>query len=248
MKIKKKLTRKQLLRQEDEFISTSTKVFNWIKDNFNQVIMGLLVFLVIAAIVLSVRYRSKTNLMKSNKLLYIAKNIYYAPVRPPTQDQKGALPQQGFTTSQEKYQKAIQLFEELIQLYPGSQAAEEGRFFIPNCLYFLGKYDPALEAFDSYLVKYPKGLFSEQAKVGIGFVHAAKGDYNKSIEVFQDILENNPDFILRDVVYMQLGHSYGKAGSPEKAKEAYQNVIINYPNSPFLEDAEDKMNMLAEEG
>ena len=47
---------------------------------------------------------------------------------------------------------------------------------------------------------------------------------------------------------MQLGYSYEKAGSPEKAKEAYQNVIINYPNSPFLEDAEDKMNMLAEEG
>ena len=248
MKIKKKLTRKQLLKQEDEFISTSTKVFNWIKENFNKVILGLLVFLVIMAVVLSVRYQSKKNLINSTKHLYVAKNIYYAPVQPPPQGQNAATPQQGFPSAEAKYQKAMQSFEALIEIYPKSQAAEEARFFIPNCLYFLGKYDQAIEGFNAYMERYPQGLFVQQAMVGIAYVHSAKGDYNQSIDVFQQILDNNPEFILRDAVYMQLGDSYEKIGSPEKAKEAYQNVIINFPDSPFLEDAENKVSMLSEEG
>lgn len=246
MKIKKKMTRKQLLKQEDEFISTSAKVLNWIKENYNKVVMSLILIVIVMVVVLSVRYRSKTNLVKSNELLYIAKNIYYTPIRPPDQKQDPTKPFQGFASSEEKYQKAIELFNELVQLYPNSKAAEDAYFFIPNCLCFLGKYDQAIEGFKGYLDRYPNGLYAEQAQVGIGFVHEAKGDYDKSIAVFQEILKNNPDFILRDAVYMQLGRTFEKLGSFDKAKEAYQNVIINYPESPFLEEAEEKFNMLAE--
>ncbi len=248
MKIKKKLTRKQLLKQEDEFISTSAKVIMWIKENYNKVIMSLILVLIAMAVIFSVRYRVKTNIINSNKLLYVAKNIYYAPIPPPAQQQDPSIPPQGFTSSGEKYRNAIQLFQELIQIYPKSEAAEEAEFFIPNCLYFLESYDQAIEGFEKYLDRYSKGIFVHQSHVGIGFVHVAKGDYDKAITVFQQILDNYPEFILRDALYMQLGHSFENLGSIDKAKEAYQNVIINFPDSPFLKDAEDKVNMLAEKG
>lgn len=246
MKIKKKLTRKQLLKQEDEFISTSAKTIMWIKENYNKVIIGLIITVIVLIVVFSVRYSSKMNLTKSNKILYLAKEKYYAPIRPPTQGQDQPAMPQGFTSLEEKYQKSLQLFQELIDLYPRSYAAEEARFFVPNCFFFLEKYDQALEGFEAYLNRYPNGIFTTQAQIGIGYVYQAKGDYDKSIDIYQEILDNNPEFVLRDALYMQIGQSFEKIGSIDKAREAYQNVIINFPDSPFVKDAEEKVNMAAE--
>ena len=246
MKIKKKQTRKQLLKQEDEFISTSTKTILWIKDNYNTVIISLIVIVIVMIGVFSFQYRTKTNLIKSNNLLNLAKENYYTPIRPPQEKQDPTSQPQGFATSEEKYKKTLQLFQELIQLYPDSKAAEEAKFFIPNCLYFLEKYDEALAGFEEYMKLYPTGIFAQQAQVGIGYVYSAKGDYDKSINMFQQILDNNPEFVLRDALYMQIGQSFEKTGSIEKAREAYQSIIINFPDSPFVKDAQEKLNMLEE--
>jgi TolA-binding protein len=246
MKIKKKLTRKQFLKQEDEFVSTSAKAILWLKENYNKLILGLIFVVILLIVVFSVRYRSKSITEKSSRNLDMAKNVYYSPVRPP-QDPSSPQAQQAFISTEQKYQKALQLFQDLVELYPRSQAAEEARFFIPNCSYFLGKYDDAMKGFKEYMDRYPDGIFVQQAKIGIGFIHEAKGEYAKAIEIFQQMLTENPDYALRDALYMRLGHAYEQTGSTDKAKEAYQNVIINFPDSPFLKEAEEKVDALSGE-
>lgn len=248
MKIKKKMTRKQFLKQEDEFLTTSAKTLMWIKENYNKVILALILVFVAMIIVFSVRYRTRTNLVKSNRMLSMAKGIYYTPVVPPNQEQRPDAPPQGFTSSEQKYQQALQVFQELVKIYPDSSAAEEAKFFIPNCLYLLGNHDEAIKGFNEYLEQYPNGFYVQQARVGIGYAYGAKGDTDQSIAIFQGILEDYPDYVLRDAVYMQLGLNFEKIGSLDKAKEAYQNIVINFPNSPFLEDAQEKLELLSETG
>jgi len=248
MKIKKKMTRKQFLKQEDEFLTTSARMLIWIKENYNKVILALILVFVAMIIVFSVRYRSKTNLIKSNRMLSMAKGIYYAAIVPPSQEQNPASPPQGFTSSKDKYTQALQLFQELLQIYPDSPAAEEAKFFIPNCLHLLGNYDEAIKGFNEYLEHYPNGFFVQQAKVGIGYAFSAKGDTEQSIDIFQRILEDSPEYVLRDAVYMQLGKNFEEMGSLDKAREAYQNIVINFPNSPFLKDAQERLEMLSETG
>lgn len=248
MKIKKKMTRKQFLKQEDEFLTTSARILMWIKENYNKVILALILVFVAMIIIFSIRYRNRTNLIKSNRMLSMAKGIYYTPVVPPNQEQNPASPPQGFTSTEEKYKQALRLFQELLQVYPDSPAAEEAKFFLPNCLHFLGNHDEAIKGFNEYLEQYPDGLFVQQAEVGIGYAYSAKGDTEQSIAIFQRILDDYPEYVLRDAVYMQLGRNFEEIGSLDKAKEAYQNIVINFPNSPFLKDAQEKLNMLSETG
>lgn len=248
MKIKKKLTRKQFLKQEDEFISGSVKTLNWIKANYNKLIIGFIIFFIVLSAILSVRYKQKTDLMKSSQLLALAKKTYYANVQPPPKDPNLPIPHHGFISSSEKYQKAMELFNQLIQVYPGSDAAEEAEFFIPSCLHFLEKYDQAIEGFYAYIDKYPNGVFAIQALTGIGFAQKAKGEYEKAIPVFQQILDSNQDFILADAIYMEMGSCYEKIGSLDKARESYQQIVINFPDSPFLKDAEHKISILEDKG
>ena len=102
MKIKKKLTRKQFLKQEDEFISGSVKTLNWIKENYNKIVISAIIFFIILIVVLSVRYNRKTNLIKSNRFLSMAKQTYYSKVRPPSQDPNIPMSPQEFSSSEER--------------------------------------------------------------------------------------------------------------------------------------------------
>jgi len=248
MKIKKKMTRKQFLKQDDEFLTTSARTLLWIKENYNKVILALILVFVAMIIIFSIRYRNKTNLVKSNRMLSMAKGIYYASLVPPNQNQNPDAPPQGFTSSKDKYTQALQLFQELLQVHPDSPAAEEAKFFIPNCLLLLGNHDEAIKGFNEYVEHYPNGFFVQQARVGIGYAFSAKGDTGQSIAIFQRILEDYPEYVLRDAVYMQLGKNFEEIGSLDKAKEAYQNIVINFPNSPFLKDAQERLDMLSETG
>ncbi len=242
------MTRKQFLKQEDEFISTSVKSIKWIKENYNKIIISGIIFFVVLIGVLSVRYRNRSNLIKSKNFLALAKRTYYGKVRSPSDDPNIPLGPDEFVSYEDKYKKAMDYFEQLKAIYPDSKVSEESDFFIANCLYFLGNYDQAIEGFNNYLDKYPNGIYPLQAKIALGDVQEAKGDFENAIKTYREILDYNQDFILLDAIYNKLGLCYEKINSFEKAKDAYQQIVINFPDSPFLEEAEEKIEFLEGKG
>lgn len=62
------------------------------------------------------------------------------------------------------YTKAYQLLGDLINLFKGSDKAEECLFMNGMCYYNLRDYETAVLYFDRYFKTYPKGIYTELAK------------------------------------------------------------------------------------
>lgn len=244
MKIKKKISRKELLRQEDEFVSTSHKVIDWLKDKQNQQILsaGIIVVILIVVVVLGIRLNIKSKRENSLKLFTSAMHTYQASVETKTSDPSQPNPAQ-FKTLEEKYSKALEEFDQVIALYPRSKAAQNARFFKLNCLYYLEKYDDVLSGAQEYLKKYSGKHFTTQVLLTVAYSYEQKKEYQKACEEYNTILEKYPDYLLRDSIYMDLGRCYEALNDMEKAKEAYQQVLINFPNSVFIEKAEQRIKI-----
>ena len=244
MKIKKKISRKELLRQEDEFVSTSHKVIEWLKDKQNQQILSAVIIVAILIVVvgMGIRLNMKSKRENSLKLLTLAMQTYQASVETQTSDPSQPTPSQ-FKTLEEKYLKALEEFDQVIALYPRSKAAQNARFFKLNCQYYLGKYDDVLSGAQEYLKKYSGGHFTTQALLTMAYSYEQKNEYQKACEEYNNILEKYPDYLLRDSIYMDLGRCYEELNDMEKAKEAYQQVLINFPNSIFVKKAEQRIKI-----
>ena len=63
-----------------------------------------------------------------------------------------------------QYTKAYQLLGDLINIFKGTDKAEECLFMNGMCYYNLRDYDTAVLYFDKYFKTYPKGVYAELAK------------------------------------------------------------------------------------
>ncbi|MGA1869989.1 MAG: tetratricopeptide repeat protein [bacterium] len=244
MKIKKKISRKELLRQEDEFVSTTHKVMEWLKDKQNQQILAATIIAVILVVLvgLGIRFNIKSKKENSQKLYTLAMQTYQASVATQSQNQSQPVPSQ-FKTMEEKYSKALEEFDQVITLYPRSKAAENARFFKLNCLYYLGRYDEVINRAQEYIKKYPNGQFGIQALITIAYSYEQKKELPQACEIFNSILDKHQDYLLRDSIYMDLGRCYEELNDMDKATEAYQQVLINFPQSVFVKEAEKRLEI-----
>ncbi|MEW6381594.1 MAG: tetratricopeptide repeat protein [bacterium] len=244
MQIKKKMTRKQFLAQDDEVMSFMKKAVIWLKKNANLIIFGVIGIGVVAAAIWGIRYKKESDLRNSAKLLSEARASYYAKVEgePGVDDLQS---EKSFKNIKEKYTAAVKTLDQLLQLYPSSAHAEDALFLKADAYYHMGEYDKAILTYQQYLEKYKtRGAYSVEALSSTGYSYEAKGDYQEAARVFQKITDDYQSYLLRDSIFMELGRCYEQMKDWGKAKEVYQKVVANFSDSPLLKDAQEKLNKI----
>jgi tetratricopeptide (TPR) repeat protein len=242
MKIKKKLTRKQFLAQEDEFIVFVRDTVKWVKEHGQLIIFGIIGIGIITSAIYGIRYKQKIDRRNCAKLLLESYQSLNGTVEGEAAHQESLQSGKKFKDKEEKYTETIQIVNQLLESYPGSSAAEDALFLKAEAHYNLGQYDEAVSLYNQYLDTYkPKGTYSAQALVSIGYVYEEKGEYQKAIDLFQEVVDNYPDYLLHDTVFMELARCYEQVKAWDKAKEAYQKVVMNYSDSPMLSEAQRKL-------
>ena len=246
MQIKKKLTRKQFLAQDDEVMSFMKQATLWLKKNASLIVFGVIGIGVVVAAVWGFRYKKDSDFKNASKLLAEARMEYNAKVEgepdaPPDEVQSG----KSFKNEKEKYTAVITTLDQVLQLYPSQPGAEDALFLKAESYYHMGEYDKAILAYKQYTEKYgTKGAYNAQAFASIGYSYEAKENYQEAARVFQKVADDYQDYLLRDCVYMELGRCYEQLKEPEKARDAYQKVVINFPDSPLLKDAQARLNAM----
>lgn len=140
---KKKITRKELLKKDDEFISLSGKVFQYLAAHVQQIKrVGygvIIIIVIIIGVALYYRYL--------NKKALAAYNVAYTTL---VSDASGEL-------NEEAAGKAIVGFEALTEKYGSTKM---GTLAIPQLAYLKfgqGKYDEAISLYQTYLEKEEPG-------------------------------------------------------------------------------------------
>lgn len=227
---KKRVTRKQLLKEPDEFLTFSAKVIRFAAENQRAVLFAAVGLAVALMLFAGVRYYFRASEHRAQVLLEqaLAQYKFEAPA------DKGA-------TSRDA---AAEHLEKLLSKYPSTSAARLGLVVYGDLSYDRGDYQKALELYQKALEAF-SGETTLEKLIWNGLAHAyeAKKDYNSAAGYFQKITDSQDEFMKADA-YFDLGRMMEARNRKEEARKAYNKVVKDYPDSAGFRIAKERARSL----
>ncbi len=111
-----------------------------------------------------------------------------------------------------KYQRAITLLTDLINIQKGTNKAEESLYMLGMAQYLSKDYESASETFKKYTKSYPRGIYAEQAFYYVGqslYMSTPEPRLDQTptiaaIAAFQDYLDLYPNASLKGIAQQRL--------------------------------------------
>ena len=217
---KKKLSRKELLKGTDEFLTISTRAATFFGAHLRELkIIGIAVAVIVAGYLSVYGYMRHIN-KKGQEAYNFAYNTLTDNLNP------GATP--------EKLKKAEGLFEKVIEDYGMSKAARLALPQVGHVKFTEKKYDDAISFYDQFVEevsgdKEYEGLTS----LALASCYEAKGELKKAISILTSLVETqtNP---FRETAMLSLERIYRLDNQPQKANDILGKFVREYETSPFL--------------
>jgi len=217
---KKKITRKELLKKEDEFISLSARASQYILAHARTIKYLLYGLAIILIIVLGGMLYYK----HLNKKALAAYNTAYKALVGNTSPE----------TSEEDIQKSIEEFDRLIKDYGRTKIAT---LAIPQLAYLKfdqGKFDEAISLYQTYLEKEKSNsIYRSMAYFGLAAAYEAKEDYESATRALEPVAKGEKDFLKEEALF-SLGRMYELSGQTKKAQEVFKEFVAQFKDSPLL--------------
>jgi len=214
-----KISRKELLKKDDEFITVSSKMITLAKEHSRE-----LKFLGVGVVCLVLVYLGiNTYLRYINKKGQDAYNIAYYAISKNMDSNK----------NQDSIKKSEELFNEVIDGYGISGAA---RLALPELAYvkFVQKqYDEAISKYQEFLDKAPDGPYKSLAETALAVCYEEKGDFDKAIQTLEHI-SSGPDDFFKEQAMLSMARIYRLTDKEEKSNEILRDFITRFKNSQFL--------------
>jgi tetratricopeptide (TPR) repeat protein len=227
----KKVSRKKLLKEPDEFISTTGQVIEFLRTHRRQVTRAAVIALIViaagAGTFYYLRSQERKALVMQQQGLQIYQQAYRGSLENPAADKKS------------DFQKALEKFKESLAAYSWGRAAQVSQVFIGNCYYALEEYDQAREAYSKSL----EGPFRHLAMNGLAYISEARGDFQKALEYYQTNMKD-PHQPYRIESMLGAARCYEALKEKPKALEIYQKALAQAPQSAMADFIRWKVNEL----
>jgi tol-pal system protein YbgF len=115
-----------------------------------------------------------------------------SPQEEPKEDMEGAYQQAYATFKKGDYPTALKLFEQFLRTYPGSEYADNARYWIGECYHQQGDYERAILEYEKVIKQYPKGDKVPSALLKQGFAFLNLGDRVDAKLLFQKVIKEYP--------------------------------------------------------
>lgn len=225
---KKRITRKQLLKGHDEFISFSAKAANYIRGHSQQ-----FSYLGIGIIALFLIYIGVNTYMG-----YVNRKGQEAYNEAYTQFAKNLSPNR----SQKDLKQSEELFQRVIDDYGLSKAS---RLALPQLAHikFLGKkYEEAISLYKEFLAEVPENTpYQSLAQMALAASYEAKGEPKVAIETLERIVADSDNFFKEQAMF-NLARVYRLTNQHDKSKEILKEFVEKFATSPFLPAAKAHLN------
>jgi len=223
---KKRVTRKQLLKEPDEFITTTGQLIAWAKENAKALGIGsTLFFAIIMAMSIYVFVNEKRS-TTAHSMFGQAVSKY--------QTEAGA--KDGATA----FSAVSGDFDALIDSYGGQSAGKLGRLFYGHMGTMANDYDKAIEYYQKALDDYGTDVsLSNIIHNGLASAYQQKGDYPKAVEHYQKIVDSTGS-VLKDAALSNLGKLLLQLGKQDESRQAYQQLMDDFPDSTYAGIAREK--------
>jgi tetratricopeptide (TPR) repeat protein len=225
---KRKKTRKELLREPDEFMTISGKLIGFAVDHKNQLTYALGIIVVLALIISAYRFfsiRAENNASALLDKSLTKYNSIKAEKRP-----------------DEVYGEVSADFQFILNKYKGKESAKLARLIYANICYNAGKYKQAIELYKTALTEFAKyPMIHHQILSNLGYAYEQQEDYSTAAGYFEKI-SSAPEPIMRDEALYHLGRLYDKLGENEKSREAYNKILTDHQDFIYFDLVKERMS------
>ena len=218
---KRKKTRKELLKEPDEFMTLTGKLIGFATDHKTHLTYGLGIILALAIIVSGVRFFSIRAENKAAAMLEKSMTQYSSL-------QTSKKPDEVFNSVSDGFQT-------ILKRYGNKSSGKLARLIYANICYEAGNYQQAIDLYNTSLndfANYP--MIHSQVLSSLGYAYEQQKDYAKAASYFEKI-STAPGQNMRDEALFHLGRLYNKLGQPEKSKAAYNKIISDYPDFIYID-------------
>ncbi len=225
---KRKKTRKELLKEPDEFMTISGKLIGFAVDHKNQLTYALGIIVALALIISGYRFFSIRSENKASALLdrSIAK---YEKVKNDKQPVAA-------------YDQVSADFQLILDKYGSKKSGKIARLTYANICYKAGKYEQAIELYKRSLKDFEKHPPIHNQVVGsLGYAYEQQEDYASAVSYFEK-LSSAPATIMRGEALYHLGWLYDKLGQTEKSKAAYDKILSDHQDFIYIDLVKEKMS------
>jgi predicted negative regulator of RcsB-dependent stress response len=218
--VEKKISRKELLKEPDEFLTATGATIRYLRANPRQVIAVCLILIACSVAVLGYYAYSKHVARVSHELFRDALTEYETVF----QNEKAA--------SAEKVDELLSRFEQISQQYGSLPAGEMAILYSGHILFNKNDLNGALE-------KYRKVETTSLAGEGLlelFWYHIAKtrsalGDYDKAMALFEKLSKDSDSPYRRDA-YANIARIYELTERRKEAVQAYRQYLKMFPEAP----------------
>ena len=134
-------------------------------------------------------------------------------------------------------------FEQIIDDYPGTKAANLARLYAGLSYLNLKRYGEAVEALEAY--DKGKNMLSATAEGALGKAHEAQGDYAAAAKAYLAAADRVPNAQTSPDWLMQAGRAFELASDTDGALRAYRRIARDYPTSSEGQQVEKYIARLA---
>lgn len=199
-------------------------------------VIGL--FLVLTGLYYGQKYRAGS----AESAFARATEVYHGTVGTP-------LPGTGqtFTTASEKFQKAKAMFDEVAKNYSSMPAGRRARYYSALCLAELGQVKEAEVALKEIAaLRDPGAIEPAMARLRLAdLILQQPGRGKDAATYYKSLLEDDASGLPKDRLLFGLAESLESAGERLEARRAYADLMNRHPQSPYAQDARQKVDALA---
>jgi tetratricopeptide (TPR) repeat protein len=221
-----KLTRKQLLKEPDEFITFSGKLIQWLTTYKQQAIFAASG--VFALLLATAGFQAYSNHAENKASALLTEGLAQYQTALKANDPVKA------------YQSVEKSFSRILDDYSSRNMGKIAGIEFANICYRAGEFDKAISLYKNALEEFSNTPFYKNLLLSsIGYAYEGKKDYESAAKFFE-MLITSADASLKDISLYNLASVYEKMGNKEKSKATFARIAADFPNSIYIDIAKEK--------
>jgi tetratricopeptide (TPR) repeat protein len=221
---KKKISRKKLLKEPDEFLTFSARLFQYALEHKYQLLAALGGIVAVVLIVTGIKYYSLQKSKEAFALLEKSRAKYVKLL-----DEKDP---------QTAYEEVKSDFEHILDEYGNKAGGKLARVLFADICHRAENLDQAIFLYEKALADFQDPFIRNSIYTGLAYAYEKKQAYKKATEYFEKIAAS-ADPVLKGEALFNIGRLYAVLGDHEKSQTAYQQLVAEQPDSIYIDLAKE---------
>lgn len=236
-----RLTRREIKR--DDFADAMGRSFEYAESHVRTILYALGGVLALLAVAGLVYYFLARRADQANEALAQAMKIHQAPI-----EATGAKPNDPtaptFPNEAARDARARELFQKVHDGYGSTDAGGVAGLYLAQYAAREGKGERARELWSDFVDGHGDHMLAGEARLNLIALDRKEGKAQEVVTNLRGMLEQTKPPLPKDVILHELGTTLEQLKRPEEAVKMYQQILDDFPQSPYRQDAEQKVSAL----